>query len=109
MSLSCRSCRFHRLHQQFLDKLSCRVVAFQQEQFLDKVMVFLQVPWSRQCIPSGGTAVAALQQGRLHPCRGAEFVPHGLADHRDSHVAVQMVVDVPVALVVRVPLVPSWR
>ena len=50
-----------------------RVVAFPQEQFLGKVMVFLQVPWSRQCVPSGGTAVAAHQQGCLHPCRGAEL------------------------------------
>ena len=60
-----------------------------QLQFLDKVIddsvvrvveaspsrsharcVQRQVPWIR-------SAVAALSQGRLHPCRGAEFDPHG--------------------------------
>ena len=46
-----------------------------------------QVPWLR-------SAVAAHLQGRPHPCRGAEF-------HRDSPVAVYMVVDVPVAQVVQ--------
>ena len=58
-------------------------------------------------VPCLRSAVAAHQQGRLHPCRGAESIPHGLADHSDSPVAVHMV-DVPAALVERVPLVPSW-
>ena len=32
-------------------------------------------------------ADAVHQQGCPHPCRGAEFDPHGLADHRDASVA----------------------
>ena len=38
----------------------------------------------------------------VDPCRGAEYVPYGLADHRDS-VAVHLVIDVPVVLVVQPP------
>ena len=40
---------------------------------------------------SGGAAGAAHHQGHLHPCRDAEFDPHGSdcsAAHRDSTVAV---------------------
>ena len=49
---------------------------------------------------SGGAAGAAHHHGHLHPCRGAEFDPHGSdcsADHRDSTVAVpRQGVDMPV-------------
>ena len=83
-------------------------------QFLDKVIdgpvvrVDLVFPGRSHArcvqrqVPCLRSAVAAHQQGRLHPCRGAEFVPHGLADHRDS-VAVHLVIDVPVVLVVQPP------
>ena len=62
-----------------------------------------QVPWLR-------SAVAVHQQCCLHPRRGAE------ASVQTVRLAMEIpqfffdkVIDVPVAMVVRVPQVPSWR
>ena len=46
--------------------------------------------------------------GHPHPCRGAETVSHGLADHGDSAVARGQGVRRPCLHVVSVPQVPSW-
>ena len=45
---------------------------------------------------------------RSHPCRGAETVSHGLADHGDSEIARGQGVRRCCLQVVRVPQVPSW-
>ena len=46
--------------------------------------------------------------GRQNPCRGAEAVSRGLADHRHSQL-LDTVIDVPVVQVERVPHMPAWR
>ena len=95
LSLSCRSCRFHRLHQQFLDKLSCPCGGVSTGAVLGQGYGCFY----RCCGPDSAYRLEVPQlqlfnKVRLHSCRGAEFVPHGLADRRDS-VAVHLVIDVP--------------
>ena len=59
-----------------------------------------QVPWVSKCRKLRFfCAVAAHQQGRLHHCHEAEAVSNGpdcLVDHRDPHLLLDMVIDVPV-------------
>ena len=54
-----------------LCSLDCRLAQgfwlwwpFQRCSSWTRLLCFCHVPWSRQCIPSGGAAVAALLQGR---------------------------------------------
>ena len=84
-------CRKLRKIRSWIIPLVLSTMLIPQLQFLDKVIdvpvvrvvqvlrsrsharcVQRQVPWLR-------SAVAAQQQGRLHPCGGAEFDPHGFS------------------------------
>ena len=77
-----------------------QTIVIHQLQFMHKmidgpeVRVVLGFPVSFTCPLCATTgawlrfAVAVLQQGCPQKCRGPEFVPHGLADRRDSLVAV---------------------
>ena len=104
--------QFYVSHQR--PGLSCRGAEVDSHGLaVQQTMVFPQLRFLFEVIDAPGmqgqvpSTAAVHQQGRLPPYRGAEADSLGLtvqADHGDSPIAVHTVVDVPIALVVQVPL-----
>ena len=80
---------------------SCRAhVAFPQEQFLDKVMVFTRAVV--QTVLTDWRSAVTVHHGRRRPCHYAEADSHGPCD-QEIPLSLDIVIDFPVVQVVQFP------
>ena len=99
-SLLCRSCRFHRLHQQFLDKLLCSCGGVSTGAVLGQGYGVY-----RCCGPDSAYRLEVRSYSsscRRHSCHYAEADPHGPCD-QEIHLLLDIVIDFPVVQVVQFP------